>query len=166
MQFGGGARFCGRAKPPLCKGRWMREAQTEGLWPCEGRSMYGQGHNPPPASREPPLHKGALNSPPIEFIWPRRGQSERGAPYAPSNARALRADMESAPTVRTKGCDNRKVVRGVEDAAPYIHPRGDRRGAQCAPVQFGNNASPGGRAMLAPTATARLRVGGDACIAP
>ena len=42
-----------------------------------------------------------------------------GVPDAPANARTLRADIESAPTVRTKGCDNRKVARGVEDAAPY-----------------------------------------------
>ena len=32
------------------------------------------------------------------------------------------ADIESAPTVRTKGCDNRKVARGVGDAAPYTQP--------------------------------------------
>ena len=66
-------------KPPLCKGRWMREAQTEGLWPYGSRSIYGQCHNPPPPSAEPfgpgplcrcatsphtvgshPLHKGAF----------------------------------------------------------------------------------------------------------
>ena len=35
-------------KPPLCKGRWMREAQTEGLWPYGGRSIFWQGHDPPP----------------------------------------------------------------------------------------------------------------------
>ena len=32
----------------------------------------------------------------------------------------LRADMESAPTVRTKGCDNRKVARGA--AIPQRRP--------------------------------------------
>ena len=50
-------------------------AGAEGLWPCGGSSMYGQGHNPPPPSAEPPLHKGAFNSTPIEFILAPEGSS-------------------------------------------------------------------------------------------
>ena len=39
-------------KPPLCKGRWQREALTEGL---------SDGRHPPclAYARQPPLHKGA-----------------------------------------------------------------------------------------------------------
>ena len=72
------------AKPPLCKGRWHGGAVTEGLWPCGGRSIFGQGHNPsvsfadtayaagplcrcatsPHAVGSHPLHKGAIPLPP------------------------------------------------------------------------------------------------------
>ena len=39
-----GANPTAIAKPPLCKGRCP--AGAEGLWHCEGRSIFGQGHNP------------------------------------------------------------------------------------------------------------------------
>ena len=58
-------------KPPLCKGRW--HAGAEGLWPYEGRSMYGQGHNPSVCAiaQPAPFTQGSLPSTPIEFLWPR-----------------------------------------------------------------------------------------------
>ena len=59
-----------------------------------------------------------------------------------------------------------EIARGVEDAAPYIPTCKGCRGEQCSPVQFGGHAQLRGRAMLAPTATLCLHVGGDACIAP
>ena len=35
-------------------------AGAEGLWPCEGSSMYGQGHNPPPPIGGAPFAQGGL----------------------------------------------------------------------------------------------------------
>ena len=50
-------------------------AGAEGLWPCEGSSMYGQGHNPPPPIGGAPFTQGGHTLPLIELFWPRRGQS-------------------------------------------------------------------------------------------
>ena len=72
--------------------------------------MYGQGHNPsvsltadtayaaeplcrcatsPHAVGSHPLHKGAFNSTPIEFIWPRRGQCGKRKKSVKKNAALL-----------------------------------------------------------------------------
>ena len=55
---------------------------------------------------------------------------------------------------------------GVKTPPYGTNGKGSVGGEQCSLVQFGGSARPRGRAMLAPTATVRLRVGGDACIAP
>ena len=47
-----------RQKPPLCKGRWLAEGETEGLLPLSSSYSTG-GFNPSVASRQRPLHKGA-----------------------------------------------------------------------------------------------------------
>ena len=40
--------------------------------------MYGQGHNPPPPSAEPPLHKGAFYSTTAGFILAPEGSIGEG----------------------------------------------------------------------------------------
>mgnify|MGYP004648995905 CR=1 FL=1 len=52
-----------------------------------------------------------------------------------------RADIESAPTVRMKGCDNRKVARGAAMR---------RRPVKCACIAGGYRIRPYGNMILAP----------------
>ena len=48
-------------------------AGAEGLWPCEGSSMYGQGHNPPPPIGGAPFTQGGLFSTAINWRLPGAG---------------------------------------------------------------------------------------------
>ena len=77
-----------------------------------------------------------------------------------------RADMESAPTVNHKFCNSARCFGGGQGPSLRDQPAKGRRGEQCSPVRFSGHARFCGRAMLAPTATICLHVGGDACIAP
>ncbi len=50
-------------KPPLCKGRWLAEGETEGLSVSLLDLFFLQNDSitiPHPLTREPPLHKGAF----------------------------------------------------------------------------------------------------------
>ena len=58
-----GANPTAIAKPPLCKGRCP--AGAEGLWHCEGRSIFGQGHNPSVSFADSSLYTREPHSTPI-----------------------------------------------------------------------------------------------------
>ena len=67
-EFGGGARPSGTAKPPLCKGRWHGVSRDGGIGACAGALGCTRKATIPQSAlsrSQPPLHKGAINSTPI-----------------------------------------------------------------------------------------------------
>ena len=76
-------------KPPLCKGRCP--AGAEGLWPYEGSSMYGQGHNPSVCAiaQPAPFAQGGHPSTPIEFLLAPEGPDGERAKSVKKNAALL-----------------------------------------------------------------------------
>ena len=94
---------------PCVKGGGSALALTEGLWPCGGKPMYGQGHNPPPPNGGAPFTQGGLFRCAQAFLRTRQ---------------IARADMESAPTVCGKLCPARRNSRRCKlfragNASPY-----------------------------------------------
>ena len=103
-----------RLKPPLCKGRWHGGSRDGGIVILRGQVDFLARSQSPTAYRRSPLYtRGPLVYPHRVSFGPGGVKPSGGVLGAPSNARALRADIESAPTVRTKGCDNRKVARSA-----------------------------------------------------
>ena len=70
------------------------------------------------------------------------------------------------PTRENLNCDTGKALRRGQDPSIQYRFIKECRGAQCAPVQFNGNASLRGQTMFAPTANARLDVGGAASLTP
>ena len=104
---------------PCVKGAGCAIAQTEGLWPYEDSSMYGQGHNPSAPAGHLPLHKGGFTlgcrgSPlrrplqptgnkqqrleianrAIVECWPRAGASPSALGFLRARLRSVRAKRE------------------------------------------------------------------------
>ena len=84
---------------------------------------------------------------------------QRQSADAPAGACTLRADMESAPTVYTKDCNNDKGSwRGQAPSLQNQRLRGCR-GEQCSPVQFSGGARlPGASRTPPPTAHTQISV--------
>ena len=86
VQFSGCARFlrASNARPygpaqslPCVKGgapQGRRDCSLAGVSRCMGKVTIPQSAL---SRSQLPLHKGAFTLPPIEFIWPRRGQTEK-----------------------------------------------------------------------------------------
>ena len=76
---------------PCVKGAGCAIAQTEGLWPYEDSSMYGQGHNPSAPAGHLPLHKGG-------FTLGCRGSPLR-RPLQPTGNKQQRLEIANRPIV-------------------------------------------------------------------